>query len=122
MNVLIIEDEKASAQKLIGYLSELRPDWSILEVLSGVKESIKYIENHSEPDLIFLDVQLSDGESLSIFNELQIDSYVIFLTAYDQYALEAFDLNSVDYLLKPFTLEETKKSLTKLDAFIFNKH
>ena len=122
MNVLIIEDEKTSAQKLIGYLSKLRPEWNILSVLTGVKDSIKYLKKSAEPDLIFLDVQLSDGESLRIFDELQIDSYVIFLTAYDQYALDAFNLNSIDYLLKPFTLKDTKKSLAKLDAFIYNKH
>jgi len=122
MNVLIIEDEKVSAKKLVGYLSELRPKWKILKVLSGVNESIRYLKTHPEPDLIFLDVQLSDGVSLRIFDEIRVHSYVIFLTAYDKYALEAFNLNSVDYLLKPFTKQDAEKSLTKLDAFIYNKH
>lgn len=122
MKVLIIEDEKASAKKLIGYLSELRPEWTLFPILGSVRESIKYLKRNSEPDLLFLDVQLSDGESLRIFEEVMVKSYVIFLTAYDKYALDAFNLNTVDYLLKPFTKQDVEKSLTKLDAFIYNKH
>jgi len=122
MNVLVIEDESSSAEKLIGYLSELRPDWNILATLEGVKESIKFLKSNAEPDLIFLDVQLSDGESIKIFDDCAVNSYVIFLTAYEKYALDAFNLNSVDYLLKPVTKDDVKKSLTKLDAFIYNQH
>jgi len=122
MNILIIEDEKASAEKLKGYLSELRPEWTILSILGGVRESVIYLNTHVEPDLIFLDVQLSDGESLRIFDDIRVNSYVIFVTAYEKYALDAFNLNSVDYLLKPFTKKEVRKSLTQLDAFIYNQH
>lgn len=122
MNVLIIEDEQASARKLKGYLSVLRPDWTIVGTLTGVRESIAWLKAHPEPDVIFLDVQLADGESLLIFDAVSIESYVIFLTAFSDYALQAFNLNSVDYLLKPFGKRDTEKSLAKLDAFIFNRH
>lgn len=122
MNILIIEDESASAEKLKGYLSELRPEWTVLSVLGGIKESEMYLSNNVEPDLIFLDVQLSDGKSLRIFDEISVNSYVIFVTAYEKYALDAFNLNSVDYLLKPFTKKDVRKSLAQLDAFIYNQH
>ncbi|AJR03771.1 LytR/AlgR family response regulator transcription factor [Siansivirga zeaxanthinifaciens] len=99
MKVLIIEDEKPSARRLQRMLNALNIEVETL--LHSVEESINWFQNHPHPDLIFLDIQLSDGLSFEIFEAIEIKSAVIFTTAYDEYALQAFKLNSIDYLLKP---------------------
>ena len=105
MKVLLIEDEEQSAKKLEGYLKSLDSSITILSVLSSVRESVEYLESKSEPDLIFLDVQLADGDSFKIFDKVRCEAFIIFVTAYDQHSLQAFDLNTVSYLLKPFDQE-----------------
>jgi len=104
MQVIIIEDEKPAARRLARLLSELGVEVSTL--LHSVEESIAWFQNHTHPDLIFLDIQLSDGLSFEIFDAVEVDSAIIFTTAYDEYALQAFKLNSIDYLLKPIDDEE----------------
>lgn len=111
MNVLIIEDEKPSARRLHRMLSAL--NFEAETMLHSVEESINWFENNKHPDLIFLDIQLSDGLSFEIFEAIDIKSAVIFTTAYDEYALQAFKLNSIDYLLKPIDEDELKKAVEK---------
>lgn len=109
MNVIIIEDEKPAARRLARLLSELGVGVSTL--LHSVEESIEWFQSNSHPDLIFLDIQLSDGLSFEIFDAVQVDSAIIFTTAYDEYALQAFKLNSIDYLLKPIDDEELASAI-----------
>ena len=101
MRVLIIEDETAAAQNLSAILRKLFPDIEILDVIDTVVDSVEYLRTNPALDLVFMDIHLSDGESFRIFDSVKVNSPIIFTTAYDQYALEAFKVNSIDYLLKP---------------------
>ena len=111
MNVVIIEDEKPAARRLKRMLHKLGVEAEVM--LHSVEESIHWFQSHEQPDLIFLDIQLSDGLSFEIFEEVTIDSAIIFTTAYDEYALKAFKLNSIDYLLKPIDEDELKNAVAK---------
>ncbi|MDO6812232.1 LytR/AlgR family response regulator transcription factor [Tenacibaculum soleae] len=111
MNVIIIEDEKPAARRLNRMLSALSIE--VKTMLHSVEESINWFQNNKHPDLIFLDIQLSDGLSFEIFEEIQVKSAIIFTTAYDEYALKAFKLNSIDYLLKPLDEDELKSAVGK---------
>jgi len=111
MNVIIIEDEKPSARRLQRMLNALQVETEIM--LHSVEESIEWFQTNEHPDLIFLDIQLSDGLSFEIFEAIDIKSAVIFTTAFDEYALQAFKLNSIDYLLKPIDEDELKKAVNK---------
>lgn len=111
MNIIIIEDEKPSARRLQRMLKSL--DVEVETMLHSVEESIDWFQNNEHPDLIFLDIQLSDGLSFEIFEAIDINSAVIFTTAYDEYALQAFKLNSIDYLLKPIDEDDLKKAVEK---------
>ena len=111
MNVLIIEDEKPAARRLHRMLAAL--DVEVQQMLHSVEESLNWLQNNKHPDLIFLDIQLSDGLSFEIFEEIEVKSAIIFTTAYDEYALKAFKLNSVDYLLKPLDEDELKIAVDK---------
>jgi two-component system response regulator LytT len=111
MNIIIIEDEKPAARLLKRKLEKL--GFSIKTLLHSVEESINWFENNVPPDLIFLDIQLSDGLSFEIFDKVEVKSPIIFTTAYDEYALRAFKLNSVDYLLKPIDEDELVVSISK---------
>ncbi len=111
MNVIIIEDEKPAARRLSRMLAEL--DIEVNTMLHSVEESINWFQNNQHPDLIFLDIQLSDGLSFEIFEEIEVKSAIIFTTAYDEYALKAFKLNSIDYLLKPIDEDELKVAVDK---------
>jgi DNA-binding LytR/AlgR family response regulator len=106
MNVIIIEDEKPAARRLGRMLKELGIEAKTM--LHSVEESLNWFQNNEHPDLIFLDIQLSDGLSFEIFEEIPVNSAIIFTTAYDEYALKAFKLNSIDYLLKPIDEDELK--------------
>jgi DNA-binding LytR/AlgR family response regulator len=112
MNVLIIEDEKIAAERLEGMLLELNDSVHVLAKLGSIKESVKWLMANTA-DLIFLDIRLSDGISFSIFERVTIDTPIIFTTAYEQYAIKAFQLNSIAYLLKPITRKELAESLEK---------
>ncbi|WNW02113.1 LytTR family DNA-binding domain-containing protein [Tenacibaculum sp. HL-MS23] len=111
MNVIIIEDEKPAARRLNRMLSVLEIE--VKTMLHSVEESINWFQNNKHPDLIFLDIQLSDGLSFEIFEEVEVKSAIIFTTAYDEYALKAFKLNSIDYLLKPLDEDELKVAVDK---------
>lgn len=114
MNVLIIEDETAAAQNLQAILREIDPSIRVLEVLESVEESAEWLQNHPQPDLLFMDIHLADGESFRILDRVEITAPVIFTTAYDQYALEAFRVCSIDYLLKPISAADMTRALDKL--------
>ncbi|WP_348825271.1 LytR/AlgR family response regulator transcription factor [Flavobacterium aestuarii] len=111
MTTLIIEDEKPAARLLQRKLEKL--DISVETMLHSVEESIEWFSRNEHPDLIFLDIQLSDGLSFEIFEKVNIKSAVIFTTAYDEYALKAFKLNSIDYLLKPIDEDELEMAVLK---------
>lgn len=111
MITIIIEDEKPSARRLQRMLSTLNIEAETM--LHSVEEAIDWFQNNTHPDLIFLDIQLSDGLSFEIFEAIDIKSAVIFTTAYDEYALQAFKLNSIDYLLKPIDDDELAKAVKK---------
>ncbi len=113
MNVLIIEDEAPAFRRLQKILDEIDPELEILEVIDSVEDSVKWLRNHSSPDLIFMDIQLSDGISFEIFDAIDISSPVIFTTAFDEYMLKAFKVNSIDYLLKPIKKEDLAQSIEK---------
>jgi DNA-binding LytR/AlgR family response regulator len=117
LNVLIIEDEALAADRLEGMIREIAPDFNILAKIGSVKEAVKWLTNHSAADLIFLDIQLSDGLSFNIFEQVTVQTPVIFTTAYDQYAIKAFQLNSIAYLLKPIRKDELMDSLQKYKSF-----
>ncbi|MDY0779231.1 LytTR family DNA-binding domain-containing protein [Tenacibaculum sp. IB213877] len=111
MNVLIIEDEKPAARRLNRMLAT--QNINVNTMLHSVEEAVNWFQNNEHPDLIFLDIQLSDGLSFEIFEEVPVKSAIIFTTAYDEYALKAFKLNSIDYLLKPIDEDELKVAVDK---------
>ncbi|MEM1408455.1 MAG: LytTR family DNA-binding domain-containing protein, partial [Bacteroidota bacterium] len=113
MKVVIIEDEAPAFRRFQKILEEVEPGVEIIEVLDSVEASAKWLKNNPSPDLIFMDIQLSDGISFEIFDLVQISSPVIFTTAFDEYTLRAFKVNSIDYLLKPIKKEELSLSLAK---------
>ncbi len=115
MRILIIEDEVYAAEKLEQMLLEINPSITVLAKLGSINESVKWLINHT-CDLIFLDIQLSDGISFSIFDQIAINTPIIFTTAYDQYAIKAFQLNSISYLLKPIRKIELEESLKKYQS------
>lgn len=121
MKVLIIEDETAAAQNLQAILREIDPSIQVLEVLESIEESADWLRSNPQPDLLFMDIHLADGESFRILDRVDITAPVIFTTAYDQYALEAFRLCSIDYLLKPIAVDDVKRALEKLQRLTGNE-
>jgi two-component system response regulator LytT len=117
MKLVIIEDEKVTARDLVQTLEQLFPQITIEKVLATVKDSISYFSAGTSADLIFSDIQLGDGLSFEIFAAVEIDVPVIFCTAYDEYALNAFKANGFDYILKPFTNESVAAAVNKYLAF-----
>lgn len=113
MKVLIIEDERLAAERLIKLLNETGVSVEILKVLETVEESINWFADNPAPDLVFMDIQLSDGVCFEIFESVKIATPIIFTTAYDKYAIQAFKVNSVDYLLKPVELDALNKAIEK---------
>lgn len=111
MNIIIIEDEKPAARLLQRKVEKL--GFQVHTLLHSVEESIEWFQKNEHPDLIFLDIQLSDGLSFEIFEQIDIESAIIFTTAYDEYALRAFKLNSIDYLLKPIDEDELEIAVSK---------
>ena len=111
--ILIIEDEEPATRRLIKLVKEIEPDASVVATLTSVAASKNWIRENENPDLIFSDIQLSDGASFEIFRDVDPGCPIVFVTAYDQYAIEAFKHNSIDYLLKPVKKEELAASFTK---------
>ena len=114
MKVLIIEDENAAARRLKSILKELDEDIQIVGQTDGILSTVNWMKDNPDPDLIFLDIHLSDGRCFEIFNHITIDKPIIFTTAYDEYAIQAFKLNTIDYLLKPVKKVELVTALEKL--------
>lgn len=117
MKICIIEDELHNLRLLEGMILKLRPGWEIVKTFGSVRGSIKWLSEHPHPDLFFMDIQLADGLCFSIFDEVAISSMVIFTTAYDNYAIQAFKVNSIDYLLKPFREKDLEASIEKYERF-----
>jgi DNA-binding LytR/AlgR family response regulator len=115
MRVLIIEDEKPAARNLSRHLLDLRPGFEVLDVLDSVSTAVAWFEQQPEPDLVFMDIQLADGLSFDIFTQVELKVPVIFTTAFDQYTLKAFKVNSIDYLLKPIDPEELDQAIRKFE-------
>ncbi|MBB6610802.1 response regulator transcription factor [Pontibacter sp. Tf4] len=113
MDVLIIEDEAAAAGRISKMLQQLDPTVRVLEVTDSIESTLGWLGKHPHPDLILSDIHLADGSSFEIFRQTIVEAPVIFTTAYDQYAIDAFKLNSIDYLLKPVKLQELAQSLEK---------
>jgi DNA-binding LytR/AlgR family response regulator len=117
ITVLIIEDEEPAALRLRKLLKRLQPEIEILGIIDTVTSAVNWFENHPAPDLIMLDIQLGDGLSFDIFKKTKVNSFVIFTTAYDEYAIKAFELNSIDYLLKPIDEVKLANSLQKFSKY-----
>ena len=100
MNVLIIEDEPQAAQRLETLMKKIVPSVVVLAKIDTISKSVEWIKSHPAPDLILMDIQLADGIGFQIFEQCEVKSPVIFTTAYDEYALKAFKVNSIDYILK----------------------
>lgn len=114
MKAVIIEDETAAALNLRAILKQVAPGVEIVETLESVEESIAWLRANPQPDLLFMDIHLADGDSFRIFGAVEVTAPVVFTTAYDQYALEAFKVNSIDYLLKPINNADVQRALGKL--------
>jgi DNA-binding LytR/AlgR family response regulator len=115
MKILIIEDEPFARTELIRLITATGRVFTLLDQIDSIQDSVKWLKTHPQPDLIFLDIQLSDGLSFDIFRQVSVSSPVIFTTAYDEYAIKAFQVNSIDYLLKPVRPESLESALRKLD-------
>jgi two-component system LytT family response regulator len=113
MKALIIEDEELAASRLMKLLKEMQPDIELAGPLDSVSAAVAHLQNNNGYDLLFLDIQLADGKSFSIFEKVQVNIPIIFTTAYDEYAIKAFELNSIDYLLKPINKEKLQQALEK---------
>lgn len=119
MNILIIEDELPSASKLERLVREIEPSCELAGVLESIEAAIAWFKKNPQPDLIFMDIHLADGSSFEIFKECEVEAPVIFTTAYDEYAIDAFKVNSVDYLLKPVKREELESAILKFKNLQF---
>jgi DNA-binding LytR/AlgR family response regulator len=117
MKVIILEDENRAANLLERLLSKVAPDMVVVARLESVRDGVKYLQNNPEPDLIFSDIQLADGLSFEIYNQVAVRCPIIFTTAYDHYAIEAFKTNGIDYLLKPIEEERLKQAIEKASHF-----
>ncbi len=113
MKVLIVEDETSAYINLKKILEEIDNTIEIAENTESVKQTVKWLENNAAPDLIFMDIHLSDGSAFNIFNLITVDAPIVFTTAYDEYAIEAFKVNSIDYLMKPIEKSEVKRAIEK---------
>jgi len=123
MNVLIIEDEHGAAQNLLAILNEINDSINTLAVIESVRDAVQWIKNNPAPDAAFFDIHLADGLCFEIFENVKIEFPVIFTTAYDQYAIKAFKVNSIDYILKPISRQAVEFALDKLKKYIIkDKH
>ena len=114
MKVLIVEDETAAYESLVQVLKEIDSGIQVLGNTESVGQTIQWIDRNTAPDLIFMDIHLSDGSAFMIFDHIEVETPIIFTTAYDEYALQAFKVNSIDYLLKPIKKSELESALNKL--------
>ena len=117
MKVLVIEDEQIAASRLVDMLRELDREIEVVKILDSVESSIEFFESSTEIDLVLMDIELGDGRSFDIFEEVSIDTPIIFITAYQEHALAAFKQNSIDYLLKPLHRTELEIAISKFKKF-----
>lgn len=117
MKIVIIEDEIKAARSLANLINKLRPEARVVAQLQSVEAAVDYLSNSEQPDLIFMDIQLSDGLSFEIFKQVEIKAPVIFCTAYGEYSMEAIKANGVDYLLKPFSQDDLQAAFEKVESF-----
>lgn len=122
MKALIIEDEKAAVRNLKALLKEVSPSTEVIDVVDSIRDAVSWFETNPEPDLIFLDIHLADGSSFEIFEHVRISTPIIFTTAYDEYALKAFKVNSIDYLLKPIGVSDLQHALDKFEKLHNNSN
>jgi len=116
MNYIIAEDERLTAERLKTMIALLRPSFNCLAVFDSVSSAVNWLKQNPHPQLAFFDIQLADGISFEIFEQVKIDFPVIFTTAYNEYALKAFKVNSIDYLLKPVNENELKAAIDKFES------
>lgn len=121
MRALIIEDEPVAAQSLQKLVGEVSPATEVTAVLQSIEESIAWLDENPMPDLIFMDIHLADGSAFAIFDKVQITCPIIFTTAYDEYALKAFEVSSIDYLLKPINRNDLERALNKYNNLVGEK-
>ncbi|MDY6436541.1 MAG: LytTR family DNA-binding domain-containing protein [Bacteroidales bacterium] len=121
MRALIIEDEPVAAQSLQKLVGEVSPATEVIAVLQSIEESIAWLDENPMPDLIFMDIHLADGSAFAIFDKVQITCPIIFTTAYDEYALKAFEVSSIDYLLKPINRNDLERALNKYNNLVGEK-
>lgn len=121
MNVLIIENEKPAADKLSRLLTKIEPNVTIAAILETVEGTINWLQNNSSPDLILMDILLDDGTCFEIFQTINLETPIVFTTAYDEYVLKAFKVNSIDYLLKPIEENSLKDAIEKFKSLYSNK-
>ena len=121
MKAVIVEDEVIIANVLKNKIERLNTDIEILEILNSKYEAVRWLKENGQPDVIFMDIQLSDGVSFEIFNEYELTCPVIFTTAYDEYAIHAFKVNGIDYLLKPIQEEDLERAILKLKSLVAKK-
>ncbi|MDR0386230.1 MAG: response regulator, partial [Prevotellaceae bacterium] len=122
MKVVIVEDEFIAAQTLQRLIAEVEPDIEVIAVLQSIEDSVEWFTLNPSPDLVFLDIHLADGSSFSIFDRVTISCPIIFTTAYDEYSLKAFEVNSIDYLLKPINKKGLERAFSKLKNFAFKNN
>lgn len=115
MKVVVFEDEKLASDRLIQLLKSLKPEAEVLAAMKSIEAAVLWLQNNEHPDLIISDIQLLDGSSFEIFDQVEIKTPVIFTTAYDEYAIKAFEVNSIDYILKPIQKEKLSNALDKYD-------
>jgi two-component system LytT family response regulator len=120
MKAIIIEDEFIAAETLKTLITEIQTDIEILAVLQSIEETVEWIEINPSPDLVFMDIHLADGSAFMIFESVEIKCPIIFTTAYDEYALKAFEVNSIDYILKPISKAALEKAISKYKNFMGN--
>lgn len=121
MKTLLIEDEIPAARRLRQMLLEVRPEAKILDMLDSVEGAVHWLHTFPAPDLIFMDIQIADGLSFDIFRQVEVSAPVVFTTAFDQYAIQAFKVNAVDYLLKPIDVAELENALQKFEQQAFRQ-
>lgn len=117
MNVVIIEDEHLTAQRIETLLRQIDPGIEVISIIDSVKRSVEWFSSNEPPDLVFMDIQLADGLSFDVFDAIRIEAPVIFITAFQEYAIKAFKVNSVDYLLKPVSEEDLRTALAKFRRY-----
>lgn len=113
MTVLIVEDENLAAKRLSQMLDQMPHAVEVVGITKTISDTVAWLQHHEHPDIMLMDIELADGHSFEIFNQVSVHSVIVFTTSYDEYALRAFKLNSIDYLLKPIDAEELKRALDK---------